>query len=479
MKFLHMIRHLATVLPDVEKPTKKVQFNEKIMWTASSLLIFLVCCNMPLYGAQHAISSDPYYWVRVILASNRGTLMELGVSPLVTSGLVMQLLAGARMIEVDYNSKDDRALFTAAQKVVGILVTVAQAAAYVLSGMYGDLGTLGAGNALLIIAQLFMAGLIVLMLDELLQRGYGLGSGISLFIATNICENIVWSAFSPTTITTGRGTEFEGAVIAFFHLLVTRSNKLEALREALYRQNLPNVTNLMATVLVVLCCVYFQSWRIELPVKYHRYNGQEGKYPIKLFYTGNMPIVLQTALVSNIYFVSQMAYQKAPSNVLVRLLGVWKESGVEGSTTTFQMPVAGIAYYISPPTSLTEIVYDPFHAVFYLLFTLTACAIFSKTWCEVSGTAVRDVARQMREQQIAIRGHRDTATAKTLSRYIPTAAALGGVCIGMLTVVADFMGAIGSGTGILLSVTIIFEFYESFMKENYAGTMKQMGLMSM
>ena len=68
---------------------------------------------------------------------------------------------------------------------------------------------LGAGNAILIILQLFAAGMVVIILDELLQKGYGLGSGISLFIATNICESIIWKAFSPTTINTGRGTEFE------------------------------------------------------------------------------------------------------------------------------------------------------------------------------------------------------------------------------------------------------------------------------
>ena len=56
--------------------------------------------------------------------------------------------------------------------------------------------------------QLFVAGLIVLLLDELLQKGYGLGSGISLFIATNICETIVWKAFSPATVNTGRGKEW-------------------------------------------------------------------------------------------------------------------------------------------------------------------------------------------------------------------------------------------------------------------------------
>ena len=145
--------------------------------------------------------------------------MELGISPIITSGLVMQLLAGSRIIEVNQSLKEDRALFNGAQKLFGILITVGEAIAYVVSGMYGDLNTLGAGNAILIILQLFAAGMIVIILDELLQKGYGLGSGISLFIATNICESIIWKAFSPTTINTGRGTEFEGALIHRFDIL--------------------------------------------------------------------------------------------------------------------------------------------------------------------------------------------------------------------------------------------------------------------
>merc|ERR1712066_189274 len=160
---------------------------------------------------------------------------ELGISPIITSGMVMQLLAGSRIIDVDQSLKEDRALFQGSQKLFGMLITMGEAVAYVMSGMYGDLKELGAGNAILIIMQLFVAGIIVIILDELLQKGYGLGSGISLFIATNICENIVWKAFSPSTMNTGRGTEFEGAVIAFFHLLVTRAEKIMALKEAFYR----------------------------------------------------------------------------------------------------------------------------------------------------------------------------------------------------------------------------------------------------
>jgi len=347
----------------------------------------------------------------------------------------------------------------------GILITVGEAIAYVVSGMYGDIGTIGAGNAILIIVQLFLAGLVVLILDELLQKGYGLGSGISLFIATNICENIVWKAFSPTTINTGRGTEFEGAIIALFHLSITRTDKMRAIREALYRQNLPNLTNLMATVLIFVVVIYFQGWRVDLPVKYQKYRGQQSSYPIKLFYTSNMPIILQTALTSNLYFVSQLLYNRAPTNILVRLLGKWQDDEGGGNT----IPVGGIAYYISPPHSLAEIIYDPFHAVFYLVFILTACALFSKTWIEVSGASARDVARQLRDSQMVMKGHRDSALVHVLNRYIPTAAAFGGMCIGALTVVADFMGAIGTGTGILLAVTIIYQFYEAFLKEQAEG----------
>jgi len=249
--------------------------------------------------------------------------MELGISPIVTSGLVMQLLAGSKIIEVDQGLKDDRALFSGAQKLFGMVITIGQGTAYVLSGMYGDLKDLGAGNALLIVIQLLFAGLIVIVLDELLQKGYGLGSGISLFIATNICENILWRALSPTTTNSGRGTEFEGALIALVHLLITRNDKVRALKEAFYRQNLPNLTNLLATVLVFLVVIYFQGFRVDLPVKYKRQRGAPGSYPIKLFYTSNIPIILQTALISNLYFLSQMLYKRFSNNPIVNLLGVF------------------------------------------------------------------------------------------------------------------------------------------------------------
>lgn len=210
--------------------------------------------------------------------------------------------------------------------VFALIISLGQATVYVLTGLYGTPSSLGAGVCLLLILQLVAASLIVMLLDELLTKGYGLGSGISLFIATNICENIIWKAFSPTTINTGRGPEFEGAIIALFHLLFTWNDKSRALKEAFYRERLPNVMNLLATVAVFAAVIYLQGFRIEIPIKSSKMRGQRGSYPVKLFYTSNMPIMLESALTSNVYLISQMLFNRFPDNLLVKLLGVWEVS---------------------------------------------------------------------------------------------------------------------------------------------------------
>merc|ERR1712139_516127 len=200
-----------------------------------------------------------------------------------------------------------------------------------------------------------------------------------------------------------------------------------ALKEAFYRQNAPNITALFATTLVFFIVIYFQGFRVDLAVKHAKVRGQQGSYPIKLFYTSNIPIILRTALVSNLYFFSQLLYRRFKSNMLVNLLGQWQELDYGGQS----IPVGGLAYYISPPTTFSDIWEDPIHSIVYVAFVLVSCALFSKPWIEVSGSSPRDVAKQLRDQQMIFKGHRETSLVATLEKYIPTAAAFGGMCIGM------------------------------------------------
>jgi len=461
MRFIDMFQPLVPIVPEVSPPSKRITFKERSAWTIITLIVFLVCCQIPLYGVRVGDRVDPLQWLRVMLASNRGSLMELGISPIVTSSLLMQLLAGMKQISVDMEKPEDRQLYACVQKIMGLFITLVEATLYVSSGMYGDVASLGWANCVLLVLQLFFAGVLVLLLDEMLQLGYGIGSGISLFIATNICENILWKAFSPTTINVGAGAQFEGAVIAAFHLLITRPDKMGALREAFYRTNLPNITNLLATVVVFLVVIYIQGFRVDLPIKRARARGgPEQNFPIKLFYNSNIPVILQTALVSNLYFFSQLLHRRYANNFFVRLFGEWRPNA-----SGRMVPISGLAYYVSPPENFVEVMRDPFHAIFYLLFVLGSCAVFSVTWLQVSGAAPEDVARKLKKQGIVIKGFREGSVLKVLKRYIPIAAAFGGVCIGILSLFADSMGAIGSGTGILLAVTIIFQYFEIYAQE--------------
>jgi protein transport protein SEC61 subunit alpha len=210
--------------------------------------------------------------------------------------------------------------------VFALIIALGHATVYVLTGLYGKPSDLGAGVCLLLIIQLTTAALIVILLDELLQKGYGLGSGLNLFIATNVCESIVWKALSGTVINNGRGPEFEGAIVAMVHLLFTWNDKGRALREAFWRESLPNVMNLIATIVVFAAVIYLHGFRIEIPLRSTRYRGQVGSYPVKLFYTSNIPIMLESTLSSNIFIISQMLAARFPSNSLVQLLGVWEVS---------------------------------------------------------------------------------------------------------------------------------------------------------
>lgn len=246
---------------------------------------------------------------------------------------------------------------------------------------------------------------------------------------------------------------------------MTKSNKVLALQHAFYRENAPNISSLLATVIVFFVVIYFQGFRVELTLTHRKVRGYKVPYPIKLFYTSNIPIILQTAFVSNLYFFSQVLHRKYKGNYFVSFIGQWGENDVAGGSA----PIGGLAYYISPPRNFTDIQTDPFHALFYYMFVMCSCAFFSRLWIDISGQSARDIMRQLMDQELMIEGWREASMVKKLSKYINTAAAFGGICIGALCIFADFMGAIGSGTGILLAVTIIYQYFEQISKEKQKG----------
>jgi protein transport protein SEC61 subunit alpha len=277
-------------MPEIKNPQREVTFKEKFIWTAVVLIIYLIMSNIPLYGIEIAESTDYFYWLRVILASQRGTLTELGIGPIVTAGLIMQLLLGSRIINVNMSDPYDRALFSGAQKVLAIFLTIFNAVAYLFGGAFGRLSEIGLQGAVFIFVQLLLAGIIIILLDELLQKGWGLGSGVSLFIAAGVAGQIFWNTFSFLPAP-GESQIPRGIVIAFFHVLFDGDSSTN-LGDIFIRQQLPSLLGIITTILIFLIVIWFESTRVEIPLTYRGYRGYKGKYPMKLLYVSNIPVIL-------------------------------------------------------------------------------------------------------------------------------------------------------------------------------------------
>jgi preprotein translocase subunit SecY/protein transport protein SEC61 subunit alpha len=457
-RFLSLFKPIGRVLPEIKKPERKVSFNEKIFWTGLVLIIFLVMTQIPLYGVESS-ASDQFSALRVIFASNRGTLMELGIGPIVTAGLILQLLAGSSIIKCDMSNSEDRGLFTTASKVFSILLTGVQAAAYIISGMYGT--ELSGPVIIAIFAQLIAAGIIVMLMDELVQKGWGLGSGISLFIMAGVAQTILWNMFSPTT----------GLFVGSLSQYLSGNQSLFAWTFGEINGYYPSLLGLITTIVVFAVIIYLNGVRVELPMSYAGYKGFRSKYPIKLLYVSNLPVIFASALFANVYFFGQLIWstqgRPAPgTNLFFQIFGDFNYNATTGNIS----PAGGLAYYVTSPQNIQQVALDPLRAAAYLAIIVAFCAVFSLIWLEVGGLGPQKVAKQLMDSGMQIPGYRRSGRPieAVLNRYIPVVTVLGGIIVGLVAGLSDFMGAYGTGTGILLSVGIIYQYYELLMRERAA-----------
>jgi preprotein translocase SecY subunit len=468
-KFLSFFRIFIPLVFEVKKPVKPLSFNKKVLYTLLALCLYLVMLSTPVYGPNiDPDSQDPFFALRAILASQRGTLAELGIGPIVTAGMILQLLVGSKIISVNFQDPNDKMLYSGTQKILAILMTIFEAIAFIAGGAYGPDVQGDLGLQVLIVIQLTLAGIAIMMMDELIQKGYGLGSGISLFIAASVSFQVFRGAFNLNTVESNITGEiyYSGAVLFFFQSL-WRNNIWEGLwHPEIF--NSSDMFNLLATVVVFAVVIYFESMRIEIPVQ-HSQHRIPARYPIKFLYTSNIPVILVAALFANIYLISNLADNTwggsaGPGGTFARFMGVWDTE--QGQ----RIPVGGVAAYTTAPFGLLDVYQRPIQALVYMILMVIMCTAFAMIWVETAGMSSSSVARQLINADMQIPGFRRSPKIieKYLDNYIPYAAFLGGMFIGLLASIADFLGAIGTGTGILLTTGIIRQYYEILAKEKLA-----------
>jgi len=460
------IKNLGTVLPEIPKPEKKPSLNERFIWTGFALIAYLVMATTPLFGfGGPGSQQNQLAFLRVVFASAQGTLMELGIGPIVTSGLILQLLVGSDIIKLKMSDPDDRALFGISTKMLTMIVIVGESAAYIFGGALGGACTatvttncLTATRDVVIFGQLFVAGLLVLLLDEMIQKGWGLGSGVSLFILAGVCQTVFWYAFSPVTFALTSTTQ---AYFGFLPALISSffTNTLPSMVVRNYQY--PSMLTFTLTIVMILVIVYIEGIRIELPITSIKYRGFQGVYPIKLLYVSNIPVILVSALGANVTFFTRILYnQSGGHSWWLPYIGQW-------ANVNSSYPTGGIIYYMTSPQGVNQTIQDPVHSAIYLVYLIVMAVVFAKLWVEIGGLNPKQVAKNLMDADVQVPGFRRTGLSieQVLNRYIPTLTIIGGILIGLIAGVADLFGVFGTGIGILLMCDIILQYYQMLLKE--------------
>ncbi len=451
-------------LPQVPKPKRKISLQQKLLWCGACVFIYMVMGQTPLFGAT-APEFDFLAFARVIFASQQGSLVELGIGPIVTAGLLMQLLRGSDILKFDFKRPEERGIFQTATKMLTYFVIIIEASVYGWA-VYGP--NISEPSVLaVLIGQLMAASIFVVFMDELIQKGWGLGSGISLFIAAGVSQQILWSLFSP--LPAG-----DGGSIGIVPFIIQNLQTGFVFADVFFRSNqLPSIFGLLLTVGVLLILVYTQGMKVEIPIVSTKYRGFAATYPIKLMYVSNIPVILASALTANALFMGQMLWSQfnpRNANPLFNILAQY-------DPTSPGNPIGGIVYYITPPRGLDLLALDPTRGVMYVLFMVGIVVVFGKLWVELGGLSSKKAAQNLLDADVVIPGFRrsNKPVEMLLNKYIPSVTILGSVILGLIAGVSDILGVFGSGIGILLTVDILINYYNQLVREKVEVVMPRLG----
>src|SRR3989344_4174826 len=333
-------KKIAKYLPSVEKPTYKQSFNSRLKWTFFALIMYLVLSYVTAFGVQKE-SNPQFRFFELVLGSRFGSLMTLGIGPIVTAGIVLQLLVGSKILNWDTHKEEGRKKFQTFNKLAAIVLSFIEAAAFTITGAVPI--EPGIFNIIIVMLQFAFGGIIALLLDEIVSK-WGFGSGISLFIAVGVSAQIFVRILSPLSqacipgnlisCIPSSGAPPTGLLWEFF-ISIFAGDSLTALL---------SILPVISTVLVFLIVIYIQALHIDIPLSFATVRGFNRNWPLKLLYTSNIPVILAAALIANLQLMARIGATADPTTGLI--------CGIIGCVDASGQAVSGLVFYLSAPANL-------------------------------------------------------------------------------------------------------------------------------
>jgi len=489
---LHGLKPIIGRMPTVKKPDGHVHFRTKMTWTLSILIVYFAMTNVAIYGLG-GDTIDLFSQYRAILAGASGSLMHLGIGPIVTGSIIMQLFTGAKIINLDLQDAGDKEIYQGTQKVLVLVMIIVESVPQVFgflepsSSIVGEVGLTWA--RMTIITQLAIGSYLVFLMDESVSK-WGIGSGISLFIAAGVSQAIFTGTLNWEPAP-GGGSEVPSGTIPMV-LWYLKNSSTADLSNGGYEAMLlapPNpIVAVLGTLIVFFIVVYVESSRLELPLAHGKVRGARGRYPIRLIYASNIPVILMAALLANVNMFALLFWSHPGMSTWPVVGHNWRLGAFDVTDGSNPVPTMGLAYYVNRLAGLQDWLlplispekygqylggHEPWqvvaHMIIYMGIMILGSIVFAKFWIETTNMGASSVAKQIQGSGMQIPGFRrdPKIVEKVLERYIPTVTVFSGAMVGFLAAGADMVGTVGqsSGTGVLLTVGIMIRMYEQIGKE--------------
>jgi preprotein translocase subunit SecY len=505
---LYALKPLLDKFPAVTRPVGHVPFSTKILWTVTILILYFVLGNVFIYGLSEK-TFDLFSGFRAIIGGESGSLIHLGIMPIVDASIIMQLLAGAKIINLDLSKEEDQVIFHGTEKLLVFVFIVIMSIANLgqlppASGLVENIGPFA--SKLVIVIQLIIGGILIFLMDEIVSK-WGIGSGVSLFIVAGISQSVIVGLFSWFPEIPGEALGFlnppAGALLRFGYLLqqIPELSGVGSLAGGLMGggyeylligtlngQNVSYAMNtlvdLFGTVAIFIIVLFFETRRVEIPLAHGRVRGARGRFPIRLLYASVIPVILVSVILGVVKMITQILWTSSfPLLGHNSFIGAFDAQGdPAGGIAWFLQPVGGLRRWLLPVirggemrmlADGTTIFHPGWHFILkigiYALLMIGGSILFAKFWIETTGMSENDVAKQILSSQMQIPGFRSNPRAikGVLSRYIPPITVLSGAIVGSLAVLSDLIGTVGglSGTSVLLAVSIMMSIYEAVARE--------------
>ena len=461
------VKNIFGFIPEVREPEeKKLSFNVKLKWTLIILGAFFILANIPLYGlSENAL--ERFEYLAIILGTDFGSIISLGIGPIVMASIILQLLTGSGVLNIDTTTTEGKKFFQGIQKTLVFFFIIFESLIYVLmNGLQAV-----PGFAPLLILQLVLGGLAIFYMDEVTQK-WGFGSGVSLFIAAGVSWRIITSAFQfvnqqgRNCLVDFANTACSGKVLVMIQSLI---NKYPV-------EFLSAFAAIVATAVIFLIVVWAQSLKVEIPLSFGRLRGYTMKWPLSFFYASVIPVILTAALVANLQLFGGIFENAAASCVVGNCTGLAKFASYFGWLGSFVngQAVSGLAFWMGSTNILELIIRGGLLPIFllqgltHILFFIFFSTIFAIFWVKTSGQDAKSQAHKISASGLQVAGFRqdERILESILDRYIMPLTVMGGIAIGLLAAVTDLLGALVSGTAILLVIMIMFQFYQNIAQQH-------------